>query len=217
MSMGELQSGNLNAVEDRIAASLDATYADVEAVLKYGDATARAKLLADPNVPAEYRAMLDRGTIADQVNSQLDAHYEAIAATLAGGKPGALKALLEDPRLSAALKDQLATIPPGALADPRGVEAVLSRLRGDLDAQAPAIVAQATASTLGAVRSGFDALAAKLGGEVTSALKRAFTDAIRRIYFWGLFAVGLAFVVTLFLPELPLRGRPAEDAPAVGH
>lgn len=213
MSMGELQSGDVNAMEDRITAGLDATYADVEAVLTRGDATARARLLADPNVPAEYRAMLDRGTIADQVKAQLDEQYATIAAALGSGNPGAVKALLGDPRLPKALKDQLETIPPAALSNPRSIPAVLTRVRAGLDAQAPAVVAQATTTTLAAVRSSFDALAARLGAEVSSALKRAFTDAIRRIFFWGLFVIALAFVVTLFLPELPLRGRPA----AAGH
>jgi hypothetical protein len=53
-----------------------------------------------------------------------------------------------------------------------------------------------------------------VAAQVTVALKKAFTDALRRVYFWGLFVVALGFLVTLFLPELELR-KTVGHAPAV--
>ncbi len=52
-----------------------------------------------------------------------------------------------------------------------------------------------------------DEKAAALTQEVTGALRASFTEAVKTVYFWGLFVVGLGFVVALFLPELALRGR----------
>ena len=40
---------------------------------------------------------------------------------------------------------------------------------------------------------------------VNVALKRAFTDAILRVYFFGMFVIVAGFIVTMFLPELALR------------
>jgi hypothetical protein len=68
------------------------------------------------------------------------------------------------------------------------------------------------------LRRSRDAQAARATDEVTGALKSAFTDAITRVYFWGLFVVALGFLVTLFLPELALRKTrgAAHAAPAEG-
>ena len=59
--------------------------------------------------------------------------------------------------------------------------------------------------------------AAALTKEVTAALKASFTDAVKTVYFWGLFVVGLGFIVTLFLPELTLRGRADMETGAKGE
>ena len=64
-------------------------------------------------------------------------------------------------------------------------------------------------------------LAVTLTAQVTLALKKAFTEAVHRVYFWGLFAVAAGFIFTLFLPELALRKThagpaSAEEAPAGG-
>ncbi len=50
-----------------------------------------------------------------------------------------------------------------------------------------------------------------LPAQVTQALRQAFTDAILRVFLWGLVFVILGLVVTVFLPEVELRRR---DTPA---
>ncbi len=67
---------------------------------------------------------------------------------------------------------------------------------------AAAVVTSDRAAALGAV----DALGA--------AFRRAFTDAIRRLYQVGMAFVVLGALLTLFIPELPLRGRTAPPLPA---
>ena len=89
-------------------------------------------------------------------------------------------------------------------------------------------------AVLAAIKTSLDNLAATLTAQVNLALKKAFTEAVLRVYFWGLFAVAAGFIFTLFLPELALRkthapvgagegvpgsapGTPAPGAPAAGH
>ncbi len=204
-SMGQLESGNLSSVAKQIKAGLDDTYGKIEAVLTRDDADARASLLANPQVPADMKAMLQGGGIAAQVKASIDAQYQAVAAALSTGKAAALKELLDDPRLPAPLKVQLSAIPPAALASPQAVKGILTAARQGMDAQAPAIVAQATQAALARIKAGFDAEAVTLTTGVTTALKEAFTEAVLRVYFWGLFVILAGFVVTTFLPEIALR------------
>jgi len=204
-SMGQLESGNLSAVGSQIKAGLQDTYTKIEAVLTKDDAGARASLLASPQVPAEMKAMLQPGAFAAQVKAGMDAQYQAIAAALGSGKPAALKALLDDPKLPAPLKTQLGQVPPAVLSNPRAVSAVLAGIRQGMDAQAPAIVAQAAQAALAQIRTAFDTEAVTLTTGVTTALKKAFTEAVLRVYFWGMFVILAGFLVTLLLPEVALR------------
>jgi hypothetical protein len=55
------------------------------------------------------------------------------------------------------------------------------------------------------IKTSLDEQAAKATAGVTLALKKAFTDAIRQVYFWGLFVIALGFVLTLLMPELALK------------
>jgi EmrB/QacA subfamily drug resistance transporter len=213
VSMGQLQSGNLNAVGDQIKAGMQDTYNKIELVLTKDDPAALKSLLENPQLPAEYKTLLQSGGISAQVKAGLDAQYQAVAAALASGKPAALKALAEDPRLPAELKKWLGATPPAALSNPQAVKGILAGVRQGLDAQAPAIVQQATQSALAQIKSALDTLATKVTGEVTLALKKAFTDAIKRVYFWGLFVIAAGFLLTLFLPEIALR-KTVGHAPA---
>jgi len=135
----------------------------------------------------------------------MDAQYQAIAAALGSGMPAALKALLDDPKLPAPLKTQLGQVPPAVLSNPRAVSAVLAGIRQGMDAQAPAIVAQAAQAALAQIRTAFDTEAVTLTTGVTTALKKAFTEAVLRVYFWGMFVILAGFLVTLLLPEVALR------------
>ena len=77
-----------------------------------------------------------------------------------------------------------------------------------------------TAAVGDQVRKGFDDTYAVIDRALAQgdagALKRAFTDAIERLFFWSLFVVALGFVVTLFLPERALRKEPPRNAEAGG-
>jgi len=207
LSAGELQSGNIGAVGSGIKKAMDETYATIERALTTGDPAAIKSLANDERLPAEMKGMLAGGGIAAQVKAGLDEQYAAIEAALKTGKPAALKAIVEDQRLPAPLRERLGQIPPASLASPRGVDQILAGVRQGLDAQQPAIVAQATQAALSRIRTALDEQATKLTADVTMALKKAFTDAITKLFFWGLFVIGAGFLLTLFLPELALRDK----------
>lgn len=44
-----------------------------------------------------------------------------------------------------------------------------------------------------------------IGHEVSAGIKQAFTQSVTQIYWYTVPLVLLAFVITLFVPELPLR------------
>jgi hypothetical protein len=204
-NMGQLESGNFGAVGDQIRAGMQGTYQKIELALTKDDPDARASLLADPKVPVELKAMIQNGGVAGQVKAGLDAQYQAVAAAVSSGKGAAITGLLADPRLPAPLKDQLGRIPMAAFASPQGRAGVLAGVRQGIDAQAPAIIQQATQGALAQIKASLDAQAVTITGQVISALKTSFTEAVKRVYFWGLFVIALGFIVTLFLPELALR------------
>ena len=51
--------------------------------------------------------------------------------------------------------------------------------------------------------------------DLVPAMKRAFTEAVRRIYQVSIFIVLLGLLVTLLAPEVPLRGGGKPGPPAV--
>jgi hypothetical protein len=125
-----------------------------------------------------------------------------------------LKQLLADPKLPAPLKDQLGRIPAAAFANPQAMKGTLAGIRQGMDAQAAALVAQATQAALTKIKAGFDVLAATLTNGVTAALKKAFTEAVLIVYFWGMFVILAGFIVTVFLPELALRNTRGQGTTA---
>jgi EmrB/QacA subfamily drug resistance transporter len=215
-SMGQLESGNITSVGDQIKAGIDDSYNKIEAVLTKDDATARASLLANPQVPADMKAMLQSGGIAGQVKAGMDAQFQEISVALMSGKTSAVKALVDSPNLPAPLRDQLGRIPAAALGSPQGVKGILAGIRQAMDAQLPAITAQATQAALGQIRTAMDRQAATLTDDVTTALKKSLTEAILRVYFWGIFVVVAGLLVTAFLPEIALRKTVGHAAPAEG-
>ncbi|HLN60235.1 MAG TPA: hypothetical protein VK464_01695, partial [Symbiobacteriaceae bacterium] len=58
----------------------------------------------------------------------------------------------------------------------------------------------------------------ELGNKVTRAIKESFAGATTPIFFTGMGVIALGFLVTLLLPELPLRKREGgAAAPVVSH
>jgi hypothetical protein len=127
-------------------------------------------------------------TVGDQIKAKMLATYDRIEAVMTRSDPAALKSLLDDPLLPDTYKAAL-------------------QARAASAAQAPTAPPDdpRTAATLATIRTSLDSTAAALTTQVGAALKKAFTEAVLRVYFWGLFIVAAGFIFTLFLPEIALR------------
>lgn len=72
----------------------------------------------------------------------------------------------------------------------------------------------ATAAFLAQVRGRFESLAGEVAAQAEAGIRRSFSEAITRVYTYVLFIVAAGWVVTLFVPELPLRTSLEGPAPA---
>ena len=204
-NMGALQSGDLSVVDRQIKAEMQKTYNQIELALTSNDPAAEQSLLANPQLSPQLREILQNGGVQAEVKAGLDSQYQSIAAALSSGSAARIREVLADPRLPAPLRSRISSVPAGSFANPHVLTGVLAGVKQGLDASEPAIVAQTTQTMLSEVHKNLDAETAGLTAQVTQALKVSFTDAVKTVYFWGLFVVILGLVVTFFLPEIPLR------------
>jgi EmrB/QacA subfamily drug resistance transporter len=114
-----------------------------------------------------------------------------ITSALRDKDPAAIKALLASPQTPAQLRELLQA--GGGIDD-----ATLARVNAQLDA----------AETDALAKGG------ELGHDISAAIKRSFTDSVTQIYRYAIPVVLLAFVIALFIPELPLRKSNNIAAPA---
>ena len=134
---------------------------------------------------------------------------------LSSGNPAALTALLADPKLPAALKDQLGSIPRAALCQSAGGEGNPCRASGRAwTRRRRRSSRRPTAGRAHEDQGRLRRTAVTLTTGVNGALKKAFTDAVLRVYFWGMFVILAGFIVTVFLPELALRKTQGQGAMA---
>lgn len=132
-------------------------------------------------------------SVGDTIKAVTNDTYARVERALTTNDPAALKSVMDDPLLPAEYK---AMIQSGGLA---------ARVKAGLAPQASADAQKAAKSTLAQVRTALDSFAARLTGQVTLALRMAFTDAIRKVYFWAMIVIVAGFVATLFMPQLPLK------------
>jgi len=131
--------------------------------------------------------------IADQIRARFEAQRALIAKAVRDNDPAAIQALLDNPQTPAELKHMLqAGIPASAR------EQALAQVNAGLD------TAEANALITGR----------QLGQELNAGVKNAFTDSVVQLYWYAIPLVLLAFVIALFIPELPLR-RSNGPAPVV--
>ncbi|MDP2345368.1 MAG: MDR family MFS transporter [Deltaproteobacteria bacterium] len=205
-----------DAIKERISAGFAEQRALIDAGLGKDDPAALATLAAHPQLDDRTRALVAAGGIGKTIGASIGATKLKVTTAVEMG-PGGLEALQTDPTISADLKTHLATIPPASLSSPEGRAGVITSIHLQLDAVAEGAIKGARSATVSAARSRLDAAEETALSTVTkvgAAIKRAFTDAITRIYFVGIFFAFLGFLVTLSLPELPLRGGATRGAPS---
>lgn len=181
------------------------------------DAQAKQALLQNPRIDPRLKGALEQGGIRAQVKAAFDAQLTAVKAAINAG-PDALLALIQNPKTPEPVKAGLTRIPPESLQTPEGKAQVIAQVEqiaatAEKDAEDKAVK--------GALDGAYQGLAVAQGraestvDKIGEALKTAFTDAIRQIYFYALFIALLALLITAFLPQIPLRKTHGHAAPPV--
>ncbi len=195
-----------------ITKAFDDQQATLTAAIRDNDPAAIKKLLSNPQLPDQLKKALQGGGIAASVKAGFVAQYTAISGVINSGNPQAFQALLANPQLPAALKANLSKIPPQALGNPQARTQILAQIKTGLDAAQAGAVTQATQAALDGASKGLETAktttlqtANETIDKVGTAIKEAFTIAISTVYRIGVLIALLAFLVTTFIPELPLR------------
>ncbi len=206
--------------------------------LRDNDPVAIKAVLENPQAPEQLKKTLQAGGIAASVKAGFNAQYQAIATAINSGKPEALKALLANPQLPAPFRASLSSIPAAAIANPGARVGILAGIKKGLDAAQVGAIGQATQGALVGLNKGLEtaqATATKsilenaLNGiteakakalpavdSIGEAIKESFTAGITTVYKLGILIALLAFLITAFIPELPLRAG-ARHAPAAAE
>jgi predicted MFS family arabinose efflux permease len=124
--------------------------------------------------------------ITQAVTERFTAQRDLLTRALRDADPAAIQALTADPQTPAQLKELLGSV--GAL-PAAAREQALTKVLAGLD------TAQAQALTQGK----------DLGAQIGQAVKVSFTSSITSIYYYSIGLALLALVLSLFLPEIPLR------------
>ncbi|GAA5512611.1 putative multidrug resistance protein MdtD [Deinococcus carri] len=211
--LGALRSsGTGNGPEKKIQEAFDAQYAQIEKALNGDQASARA-LAANPVVPAELKALVGSGGLQAQVHQKVAAQAAQVADVLKNGESGR-QALLSSAEVPDALKTQLRALPAQALATPQAAAVTAQRVQQGILAQEPAAVKQATQTTLAQLRTQLDAQAKKLAEGLINGMKEGFTASMTKMFGTSIWIILAGFLVTLFVPAIPLRGQTERMTPA---
>ncbi len=204
-----------------ISKAFDDQKATLTAAIRDNDPAAIKTLLESPQTPDQLKVALQGGGIAASVKAGFAAQYRAISGVINSGNPQAFQALLANPQLPAALKANLQKIPPQALANPQARAGILAQIKSGMDAAEASAASQATQAALDGASKALDtAKASTLQSasdaidKVGTAIKEAFTIAISQVYRIGVLIALLAFLITAFIPELPLRKTNSFAPPA---
>lgn len=209
LAHAQSEAMNVQAIQTRVNSVLDERYQVIERAYRE-DPEAVAAVLADARLPESIKAPLRDGGIRTSTRDELMERTDALVAELKSGEEGRDR-LLQDPSLSTPLKRQLANIPSRAWNDPEVVTGVTALFRDSLLATENALVAYRAERALAAVKAGMTAYSAKLVENIHRGVRVAFGASIAHMLERALWIVGLALLVVLFIPELPLRSRAQPD------
>ena len=206
-------------VEASVHAAFAGQRALVEGALQNADPAAMAALAADPQTPPQLRQLLGQGGLAATVGADFDVQRAAVEAAFAAPDVGAaLTTLAEAPTTPLALAARLRQLSPEFLASAAARETVKANTLARLEVAQVEAQEKAVAGALEGVLAGLEAAEAQaiVGVErVETAIKGAFTDAIRRVYLVGIGLAALALALGIALPEVPLRKGQGPPTPPV--
>ena len=206
----DLQSGSdKEGLEAKIKAAFDEQYTLVEKVFVDNDQAALAELQNNPAIPEEFKAKLG-STPSLEIHKVFNEQYSQIETAANNEDWDALKEILAaNEKMPAFTKNLLLK----GVENPASRAFTLKQFKNQMDKQADTIATTATSKALSAIKGEFDDQAISLASKISRALKEAFTSAVTRIYFYSLFVVALAWLITVFIPEIALRKSFDEQAP----
>ena len=139
----------------------------------------------------------------EQVKGQFQSEYTAIAAAARSGNVGRLREVLSHSRLPQPAQGALlGIVTRGGGAALTGF---LAQIKTELDSQAQRVGEAATTAALAQIKQQLDSQATTIGSEVTSGIRESFAEAIHRIYFYLLFVSIIGLLISIFVPQIPLR------------
>jgi EmrB/QacA subfamily drug resistance transporter len=213
-----------NAIKQQATAAVSKSFDEFEAnltkAIRDNDPAAVKAVLANPQTPAQLRTVLEAGGVAASVKAGFDAQYKAIAGVIQSGQPAAWTALVANPQLPAALRQNLSRIPAAAIQNPQAKAGILAQIKTSMAAAQATAISGATNAALEGATTGIEQARTTVLAQVSTtvdkvgvAFKQTLTDGITSIYKIGIFVSILAFLITLALPELPLRKTSRYSAP----
>ncbi len=209
LAHAQSQAMNVDNIRARVESALDERYRVIERAFNE-DQRAVEEVLADPRLPEAIKAPLRDGGLRAKTHQELVERTDELVAELKSGTGGRDR-LLDHPDLSLALKRQLANIPARTWNEPTVIAGVATLFRDSMLATEDALVANRAHEALRRVKAGMTAYANKLVGDIQRGVKVAFAASIAQMLQRALWIVGLALLIVLFIPELPLRAKPHSD------
>jgi hypothetical protein len=212
LAHAQTEAMHVDQIRARVHRVLDERYQVIERAY-HEDPKAVSEVLGDPRLPETFKAPLRDGGIRTRTNDELVERTDALVAQLKAGEDGRDR-LLNNPDVAPSLKQQLANIPSRAWNDPQVITHVAALFRDSVLSTENALVAQRAEKALRTVKADLSQYAAKLVEDIQRGMKVGFATAISEMLRRALWIVGLAVLVVLFIPELPLRSKPSADSAA---
>lgn len=202
-----------DALKVKLGAQLDGAKSVAKRALS-GDAIAAAMVAQSPLADERLKTVAAAGGVKAQVAKSFEPMRARIGQ--AAGSPEAWAALQASTELPPALQQQVRQVSPEVLADPRQRANALAGLFAAVDSLQAVAEQRALTRAVGDVDLAVDAGKVKLFAAidaVSAALKAAFTEAIRLVFFVALALAVLGFALTWMLPQLPLRASSGPPVP----
>jgi EmrB/QacA subfamily drug resistance transporter len=212
LAHAQSQAMNVDNIRARVQTALDERYHVIERAYNE-DQRAVEEVLADSRLPESIKAPLRAGGLRAKTHDELVERTDELVTELKAGTRGRDR-LLDDPDLSLAMKRQLENIPARAWNEPAVIAAVAALFRDSMLATENAIVAKRAQQALQMVKAGIASYANKLVADIQRGVKVAFAASISQMLERALWIVGLALLVVVCIPELPLRAKPHSDTAA---
>jgi EmrB/QacA subfamily drug resistance transporter len=203
------------AIEQKVHDNFAKQRALVKRALVDADPQAMAELAKQPGLDEQQKNALEHGGVAAAVKAGFAAESAKVKAAIEAG-PDAVTALANDPSTPPQLAEKLKAIPGPALANPDARAQIEAGVEQGMNAAADAMAKDVTDKALTGANNAldvFEKVAIDTVGRIDAAMKRSFTDAVKKVYFVAIFFALFGFLCTLPLPALPLRARGGGGAP----